>query len=60
MPSAMRMGGPIMNRRRFVQSTLAVAVAAALPIRRNYAAILSGSMSVDADVNAITGAGVLK
>jgi FAD/FMN-containing dehydrogenase len=46
-----------MNRRRFVQSALAAAVAAALPISRNDAAILSGSMSVDADVNAITGAG---
>ncbi len=46
-----------MNRRRFVQSALAAAVVAALPISRIDAAILSGSMSVDADVNAITGAG---
>ncbi|MCH7830998.1 MAG: FAD-binding oxidoreductase [Proteobacteria bacterium] len=46
-----------MNRRRFVQSTVAAAIAAALPIRHSYAAILSGSMKVDADINAITGAG---
>ena len=46
-----------MNRRRFVQSTIAAAVAASLPISRSYAAILSGSMKVDADINAITGAG---
>lgn len=46
-----------MNRRRFVQSTVAAAIAATLPIGRNYAAILSGSMRVDADVNAVTGAG---
>ena len=46
-----------MNRRRFVQSSIAAAVAASLPISRSYAAILSGSMKVDADINAITGAG---
>lgn len=46
-----------MNRRRFVQSSIAIAIAANLPLSRNYAAILSGSMKVDADVNAITGAG---
>ncbi len=46
-----------MNRRHFIQSTVAAAVAAALPISRNYAAILSGSMKVDADINAVTGAG---
>ncbi|MCZ6876400.1 MAG: FAD-dependent oxidoreductase, partial [bacterium] len=46
-----------MNRRHFIQSTVAAAVAAALPISRSYAAILSGSMKVDADINAVTGAG---
>ncbi len=46
-----------MNRRHFIQSTVAAAVAATLPISRSYAAILSGSMKVDADINAITGAG---
>ena len=46
-----------MNRRRFVQSTLASAVAASLPASQSLAAILSGSMGVDADVNAITGDG---
>jgi len=46
-----------MNRRRFVRSSIAVAIAATLPISRNYAGILSGSMKVDADINAVTGAG---
>jgi FAD/FMN-containing dehydrogenase len=46
-----------MNRRRFVQSSLATAVAAALPASRGFAAILSPSMKVDADINAVTGDG---
>ena len=46
-----------MNRRHFVQSSLAAAVAAALPINQSYAAILSASMKVDADINAVTGDG---
>ncbi len=46
-----------MNRRRFVQSSLAAAVAASLPASQGLAAILSGSMGVDADINAITGDG---
>ncbi len=46
-----------MNRRRFVQSTLATAVAASLPASQSLAAILSRSMAVDADINAVTGAG---
>jgi len=46
-----------MNRRRFVQSSLASAVAASLPASQSLAAILSGSMGVDADVNAIAGDG---
>ena len=46
-----------MNRRRFVQSTVAAAVAASLPASHGLAAILSGSMGVDADINAVTGDG---
>ncbi len=46
-----------MNRRRFVQASLATAVAASLPLSRIYAAVFSASMSVDADINAITGDG---
>ena len=46
-----------MNRRRFVQSSLAAAVAASLPASQSLAAILSGSMGVDADINAVTGDG---
>ena len=45
-----------MNRRRFVQASLATAVAATLP-SRIYAAVFSASMSVDADIYAITGDG---
>ena len=46
-----------MNRRRFVQTSLAAAVAASLPTSQSMAAILSGSMGVDADINAVTGDG---
>jgi len=46
-----------MNRRRFVQASLAAAVAASLPISRSNAAIFSASMKVDADINAFTGDG---
>ena len=46
-----------MNRRRFVQSSVAAAVAAAMPMSRSYAAILGASTTVDADINAITGDG---
>lgn len=46
-----------MNRRGFMQSSLAAAVAAALPARHSIAAILGASTSVDADINAVTGAG---
>ena len=46
-----------MNRRRFVQSSLAAAVAASLPASQGLAAILSGSGGVDADINALTGDG---
>ena len=46
-----------MNRRRFVQASLAAAIAAALPISRSNAAIFSASMTVDADINAFTGDG---
>jgi FAD/FMN-containing dehydrogenase len=47
-----------MNRRRFVRNSLAAAVAASLPAGQSLAAILSGSMKVDANVEAITGDGV--
>jgi FAD/FMN-containing dehydrogenase len=46
-----------MNRRRFAQLSLAAAVAAGLPVTRAVAAILSPSLKVDADVDAVTGDG---
>src|SRR5687767_5288736 len=46
-----------MNRRHFVQASVAAAVAAAFAPRHGLAAILSPSMKVDADVNAVTGDG---
>jgi FAD/FMN-containing dehydrogenase len=46
-----------MNRRHFVQASVAAAVAAAFSPRHGLAAILSPSMKVDADVNAVTGDG---
>jgi hypothetical protein len=46
-----------MNRRRFVQRSLATAVMASLPATRSLGAILSPSMAVDADVDAVTGGG---
>ena len=46
-----------MNRRQFVRGSLAAAVAASLPARRSLAAILSPSMAVDADIDAVTGDG---
>ena len=46
-----------MNRLRFVQTSLAAAVAASLPTSQSLAAILSGSMGVDADIDAVTGDG---
>ena len=46
-----------MNRRRFVQSSLAAAVAASMPASQGLAAILSASGGVDGDINAVTGAG---
>ncbi len=46
-----------MNRRRFVQTSLAAAIAASLPVSQSFAAILSASTTVDADINAATGDG---
>ncbi len=46
-----------MNRRRFVQSSLAAAVAASLPVNNGLAALLGPSATVDADINAVTGDG---
>jgi FAD/FMN-containing dehydrogenase len=46
-----------MNRRHFVQASIAAAVAGAFPGGRGLAAILSPSMKVDADINAVTGDG---
>ncbi|MDX1404631.1 MAG: hypothetical protein R3192_08835, partial [Woeseiaceae bacterium] len=46
-----------MNRRKFVKSSIAAAVAASVPASQGLAAILSQSMSVDSDVDAITGNG---
>ncbi len=47
----------IMNRRRFVQGSLAASVAASLPMGSSLGAILSPSRAVDADINAVTGDG---
>ena len=44
-----------MNRRRFVQSSLAATVAASLPAKQSMAALLSLTTEVSADVHAITG-----
>jgi FAD/FMN-containing dehydrogenase len=46
-----------MNRRRFVQSTLAAAIGAQLPLKGLYAAVLGPSAKVDADIDAVTGDG---
>lgn len=46
-----------MNRRNFVRTSLAAAVAAALPVSQSYPKILGASMAVDADINAVTGVG---
>jgi FAD/FMN-containing dehydrogenase len=46
-----------MNRRRFVQRSVAAAMAASLPHGRALGAVLSPTMSVDADVVAVTGDG---
>lgn len=47
----------LVNRRHFVQSSIASAIAAALPVNQGYAKILGASMTVDADINAVTGDG---
>jgi FAD/FMN-containing dehydrogenase len=46
-----------MNRRRFVQTSLAAAITASLPVSQGFTEILSASMKVDADINAVTGDG---
>ncbi len=46
-----------MDRRRFVQTSLAAAVAAALPVSQSFSKILGASMTVDADINGVTGDG---
>ncbi len=46
-----------MDRRRFVQTSLAAAITAVLPVNQGYAKILGASMTVDADINAVTGDG---
>jgi FAD/FMN-containing dehydrogenase len=46
-----------MDRRRFVQTSLAAAVGASLPLGRSFGAILSASKAVDADIDAVTGDG---
>ena len=47
----------LMNRRGFMQRSLAAAVAASIPVTRAHAAILGPSMRVDADIDAVTGDG---
>lgn len=46
-----------MNRRLFVQTSIAAAVAAALPVSQSYARVLGAPTTVDADINAFTGVG---
>ncbi len=46
-----------MNRRKFVQTSLAAAVAAALPVSHSYSKILGASSMVEADINALSGDG---
>jgi FAD/FMN-containing dehydrogenase len=46
-----------MNRRSFMGRSLAAAVALSLPTQHAYSAILSPSMTVDADIDAVTGDG---
>jgi len=46
-----------MNRRLFVQTSIAAAVAAALPVSQSYARVLGAPTTVDADINAFTGDG---
>jgi FAD/FMN-containing dehydrogenase len=47
----------MLSRRRFVRGSLAAAVAASLPAGRALSAVLSPSMKVDSDLDAVTGAG---
>jgi FAD/FMN-containing dehydrogenase len=47
----------MLSRRRFVRGSLAAAVAASLPAGRALSAVLSPSMKVDRDLDAITGDG---
>jgi FAD/FMN-containing dehydrogenase len=46
-----------MKRRRFVKNSLAAAIAASMPFSQGLADILSASMTVDANVDAVTGDG---
>ena len=46
-----------MNRRKFVQSGIAAAIAGSLPVSQGLAAVMSRSGTVTADVNAISGSG---
>jgi len=45
------------NRRRFVQRSLALAVGSQLPLRAGWSAVLSGSGRVDSDIDAVAGNG---
>ncbi len=47
----------MLSRRHFVRGSLAAAVAASLPMRGGLAAVLSPSMKVDRDLDAVTGNG---
>ncbi|MBN1240796.1 MAG: FAD-binding protein [Gammaproteobacteria bacterium] len=47
----------MLTRRRFVRGTVAAAVAASLPASRVFSAVLSPSMKVDRDIDAVTGDG---
>ena len=50
-------GKAAVNRRHFVQTSLAAAIGAQLPFKGAYAAILGPSAKVDADIDAVTGDG---
>lgn len=46
-----------MNRRRFLRSSLAAAVAASLPVDKGFAGLLAPAAKVAADIDAVTGDG---
>lgn len=47
----------MLTRRRFIQNSMAAAVASSLPVSRAFSAVLGPSMKVDHDLDAVTGDG---